>query len=66
MKSKKWCLVPLNGDTNEHFLNIGETKIGRSPDADVNVTSVFCSRAHCVISLSSDDGVSILIDSVSQ
>lgn len=65
MKSNKWCLVPVHGDDNEHYLNVGETKIGRNLDADINIKSVFCSRNHCVINFSGNDHEIELVDSVS-
>ena len=45
------------GDT--HQLKVGDTEIGRDPNADIITKSVNCSRQHCTVTLNSDDSIFI-------
>lgn len=59
MKSDKWMLERLKFP-DEHYLNIGDTTIGRNKNANIITQSDISSRQHCVITLNSDDTVYIV------
>lgn len=56
MKSDKWVLERFKFG-GQHYLNIGDTTIGRNKNANIITRSDICSRQHCVITLNSDDTV---------
>lgn len=58
MKSDKWMLERFEFGT-KHYLNIGDTTIGRNKAADIITPSSICSRQHCVITLNPDDTICI-------
>lgn len=59
-KSQKWYLLRLGSISEQHFLNIGETRIGRNLQADIVTASPHNSRNHCVITLDGNDNIRIV------